>query len=1041
MGKGMKIIKKLMIGMLAVLVLAGTAVTLFYVFGESGETAPERSPRISEAEPISTGNVFEAETDKAAWLASMPPAGSGGVWQFFPSIPFAAEPGDTVTLSVPALGFLAWESDSGLADIEFTDERIEADRAIASFVKPEGLFLVWASYEYVSQESEGIMLINPDRFEDGAVQLNTNNVANWPTATNPLRLAYGMFNNSYIDVINFIGLESDATITTHNFFAMTGGSDQPNHPSSAGAGAAFHGLIYRLSSPTGENRSFTMQTPLTPDPDFNSDNPDGYAMQRSFIGPRFFPQGMIDADPPLGFMPTVVVTFNFSINIAWPDRYNEVSIPVLENGQPVYIDDIQQFHPPGTVLERAGGSINVPIEFVVLPQPNIFRENNRPLPLGMDGVYYGHRQTAPGVWITDGHDTRVNVVIVDSASPNFPRPIPNPGTPPAIGEIFWAFTIRTYAGDGRGGGVDIRFPTPARVENNANPELDLVLSNRPTTTAQIGTVGDITGPITFGVGENQRFVIRLSAFMRHPNADILEQEIGFTEQYFELTILPRPRFGLMDGETAVFGLDALTHMMADQTSADNEPDESTTVTRDTIVAAGLPARPDGGYTNWTFSWDYSEPWTTPPTSTAAGIPGPQLPAPDPITGRSDFTNSLPPGLSFRGRAPGWNGYVDNIMLGRAAFDLIGVPPAGTFGRFIIGFEVDSFRETDNLNIQTAERAEFELIIWPRTYLNASTRPTVGAHIRRVDSAGEPEQTIAFIEGANFLQWENRRAVIPGTMGIVSIPSTEFIRWEHNRFMTQPSNIPSIGGPVGDNVVASLDPNGLPIYNQLPGQQGHTQFTGHARTASHNLMTMRMPAPWDSHNGFYNPYAPPANVYIEGIVSTNPPRIVFDGLPGRVELPEGRSVRIENAGDSGDNRDFRWEMFPSLQPEASFAGLSPTLLQSNNFLSVLQIAPTVASPPNEPYQFTVSVFLQGGMRMDFPLELLILGRPGAGDINLDGRIDYWDLLLLARHFEGEPLTGQSYENARDIIPGSTSVGLGHLTTFRRIFGIREVNVPS
>ena len=82
-----------------------------------------------------------------------------------------------------------------------------------------------------------------------------------------------------------------------------------------------------------------------------------------------------------------------------------------------------------------------------------------------------------------------------------------------------------------------------------------------------------------------------------------------------------------------------------------------------------------------------------------------------------------------------------------------------------------------------------------------------------------------------------------------------------------------------------------------------------------------------------------------------------------------------------------------------------------------------------------------MRLDFPLELIILGRPGAGDVNLDGRIDYWDLLLLARHFEGEHLTGQSYENARDIIPGSTSVGLGHLTTFRRIFGIREVNVPS
>ena len=944
MGKGMKLLRNTLIGLLAVICVAAAAVTLVTVFGDPRETATlERNPPDrGREEMLTTGNVFESDTDRFVWLASMPSESEVETWQFFPSIPVEAEPGDVVTLSVPALGFLSWESDSGLADIEFFDERIEADRAIASFAVPDGLFLVWASYEYISQESEGVMLIHPDGFEHGSLPMPFNpdhagvplNYENLPTASNPLRMSFGMFNNRYREIIRLVGFPDDAVAESESFYASSGGGG----PRDGGPG--MHGLTTHFG-----NNVFTIETPIMPNPE--------YPMERAYIGPHWFPQGMIDGDASLGWMPEVVANFTFTINITWPDLYNTVSIPQLDgDDNPIFIDGVQQFHQPGTIVVRPGGGEDVPVAFTVLPQPNIFRTDNMPLPIGMDDVFYGHRQLPDLSWTTVGHDTRINVEILDSTNAAFPPPASGPDLLPQ-NSIFWAFTIRPDYGSHQ---LDARFPAPDPVQNNQDPTLDLVLRYRPTTVAEYGNVGGNNVPVTFGVGENQRFVIRLSAFMRHPSAvvggfDPGHREIGFAEQHFELTILPRPRFGLMDDNNAVFGLDALAHMMEDQSSAGNEPDESTSITRDTIVVAGLPARPDGGYTNWRFSWDFSEPWSIPPTSAAAGIPGPeQFPVPDTITGRSNFENNLPPGLSFRSRAPDWNGVVDNIMLGRATFDLIGVPPAGTFGRFIIGLEVDSFLEYDNLNIQTAERAEFELIIWPRTYLNASTRPTVGSHVRRVNSAGEPEQTIAFIEGETFLQWENRRAVMPGTMGIVSIPSTEFIRWEHNRHMTQPSNIPRIGGPVGTNVVESLDPNGLPIYNQLPGQQGHTRFTGHARTPSlsHNLMTMRMPVPWDSHNGYYDPYAPPANVFIEGVVSTNPPRIVFDGLPGRVELSEGRSIRVENAGDSGDNRAFRWDMFPSLQPEAGFAGLNPTLLESNNFLSVLQIAPTAASPPNEPY---------------------------------------------------------------------------------------------
>ncbi|MCL2217752.1 MAG: dockerin type I repeat-containing protein [Defluviitaleaceae bacterium] len=1045
----MKLLRNTLIGLLAVICVAATAVTLMTVFGDDSATLERRPPDRTQGEALSTGNVFEVVSDPLVWQDSVYAPEEGEAWRFFPEIPLGVQPGDTVILNIPSSGFLTWEF--SLPDLEFSDEPSNADYVRASFVVPEEPVAVWALYEY---NPHGVESISNNLVEHGGLPIGPDVplIVSIPITrqTTNVQLSFGMWGNRYEDRLyliddpdNFGFTAPDVSAASPLFDAFMGGGGPGGH------GPGHHGLRF-----TNLGRNISVAT-------FWNEHEE----RNTTIEP--FDWGEIGVgEPGLGDLPDFVTTFTFPIDISWTEdegRYEP------NPDYPAWLDEYETIPDPNVPdeiwvenpLRRVRQTVNATL--VVLPLPIInegsFRDAGnvtirpaaRPMLDGMQGVHYGGstRQMLDSndepmydtlgnpilEWVTDGHFTSVGVYIpawddnpATNPWPNLAGVFPETGLPDPNSGLTWVFSVRTSMSGAAGAApVDQRFVPPERVAD-ARPTFDVILRNLPT---EYDTTNGIDQPLTptagnntagtFGVGR-VTFVLRLAAFVPHPEratvpAGMPVRPIGFIEREFHLDILPRPQFGLSAGE-GIINLDAtaLGHMMADQTLGSDEPAEDLAMVRDTIWATGLPASADGGYTMWRFTYDFEKP-------RAGSDGGPQRLFPDQTATGSGFTSNLPPGLNLTYLTQA-NGSLD-VMLGRAKFDLTGVPTPDTFGRFTVGVEVDSFLEP-NKNIRTYERAEFELIIWPRTYMHLNTVPTgMGGHVRRVDANGVPEQTTEFVQSpANSSRFELTRAVMPGTMGIISAQDTNFVRWEFQPIEQLATNLNlEIGGTVGTNA----------------GAPGHTQYTGHLRTAEHNFMTMRMPVPMNGNS--YDPYfhvsnnAPTigADVLIRGVRST-PPSIIFAGEPGRVDLPDPRGFQIVNGGEAGDQRPFRWVILPGNEPDA---GLGLTFAGSNAVGGLVFINPTMPTRPGEPYEFTLSAFLQGTMRIDFPLSIAVTGRPGRGDINLDGRIDYWDLILLARHFEGETLTGQSLENAD--IDGNGSVTLADLTYFRRIFGIREVGI--
>jgi len=169
MGKGMKIFRKFMIGMLATLVLVGGAVTLFYIFGDNDGVAPERNPRVRDvrgdalresdaADGYDFSLVDEPGTDFRFWQRVSSVSEDTGYWQFYPIMPWNILPGETAVLSVSATNFRGWEVDTDFAHVELFDEHFDENNAFVSFIMPEDEVSIIALYSdeipYINFDSQ-----------------------------------------------------------------------------------------------------------------------------------------------------------------------------------------------------------------------------------------------------------------------------------------------------------------------------------------------------------------------------------------------------------------------------------------------------------------------------------------------------------------------------------------------------------------------------------------------------------------------------------------------------------------------------------------------------------------------------------------------------------------------------------------------------------------------------------------------------------------------------------------------------------------------
>ena len=1090
MGKGMKLLRNIMLGVLLLVCAAVTTVIVLNVNSGGDDGSAVRG--CCHSTTLAALVVHETE-DSFVRQSALQRRSGDELWHYFPVIPEAAA-GDTVKLSVLTRGFVAWGSN--VESIEFTNEPSNADFTRVSFVVPEGDFSVWAYYEEVEQEHEGVFIFNPEGIDYGDAGVHPGvfwpedgcpsyphrcaNIYDCPIRCGLTMLSFGMFGSHYSDRVNLTGFPDDAVVQIRNYTANV-----------AGQGGAVFGHLYGvfiegLHNDDGE-----------PEPGWDASISGGTLGTIDSIGGSFRVRGIPEPIP--GVPPISVISFNFEIRVDWEEEVHytvqvDVTVPLLDgNGDPVLIDGI----PQTTTEQRNEDRVRIEprrferdVEFTILPRPEINsrdREiwqtlpppaqwvlNPDRMPEGVVGETYGgvtpafascqnpdcndpgHVDYNPGCTIIahrilNTHDTRIDVMVHhQEAFPPSPRS-PDHGTPwDRLGGLQWHWYVENNAYDPG------FFRTPALVSDRS-PIMD-VLSEYAFTEDRVITL-----------------TIRLRASAPHPNIILnpVHSDIGIVEETFEITILPRPEFttavdGLLHAMDATLAYRPVPWPAGSENLFAREPNTM-------LVGSGAATRPDSDPDNginpllWVESSGENrvEHWfnNIADVNSRTWLDGTGYE--DSIFARTFFTTGfpvdddgdltdnwrvnlnntqLPDGLYFVG-GDGSRLLSEFTSGSNPMITISGIPTQ--VGRFPITVTFDSLMN-ENLNLRTVETREFDLIVWPRTYLNITMgatgspegqplrgfvrqvisrdalgntlRDAYGNPIVQLDAQGRPApELIDELERPpfEFLQYRDRRAVMPGSIGIIShTTGADFVRWEHNAvppFPAQnPPNLPGVGGPVGTN---------LPELIGADAATGHTNLTGYWNTSDpgRHFLAIRMPAPMETVAGVqrYNPLAAPADVYISGFPLAEPPRIeamlssgfvgalnptgVTPLIPGRVGGAYQNMIRLRSGMGDGNTNLINWQ---EVGNTLEMLNLDLDSLGDRAFLEG-----TAISGGGLTYNFTIGVTLPGTMRVDRAVSLFIdFPLDGWGDVNGRDGVNYADLILLGQYLMGTNTEEINFVNA-------------------------------
>ncbi|MCL2279547.1 MAG: hypothetical protein FWC20_09105 [Oscillospiraceae bacterium] len=935
MKKGMKLLRNMIIGLLVVICAVAAVVVVITVFGDGNEATMERRP----VERVrATGVVHEAE-DSLNLQTSLQRRLGESYWRYYPSIPDEAMPGDIVNISVPALGFVAWEAESLYSEVKIMDEISTADFIRASFVVPEEAFAVRALYTDTFDSGEGVFIFNYEAIEEGQAEIR-------PDATETVYLRYGMFENDYRDFITFggIGNLEQFDFRVEDFYAFIGDA--------AGVGAHIHGLSARPGPVLdGSGRGVIVEG---------------------------FPSGQVHDYPlPPDAPPRVVTIFTFDVVMSWaieeevePERPNMISNPNFDPDLPVGPGNPEQIQ-DGTIPAVRELVVNDRatrrVQFTILPQPII---RPRIMQDGMVGVQYGG---------TEAHGTRIGVDVLDLLNPNFPDPPVDLDSddPFERAGLIWRWGIIHD--------TDYYWPNPPKI-TDGNPQADILIRPNPLTP-------NIIPPTSPGIIP---FTLELLAFAPHPeqNPTIL-RHIGTVRQSFEITILPRPEFvtgstGLahtMDAtlrftpelmeENGVPMLDSSGHPIVIQY---NEPH-----TRLLVDDNDVPILNAGGDFVWLghslATPENQQGHTYQQTIRAKGFH-------QNIDWNWSY-DTLPAGLQFD-RSPGsfnpvFMGAEGTGGFGEDIFGINGTPR--TFGTKTFTVTYDSMND-DNLNVRVEIPRTFTLIIWPRTYLHINMGAFQRGFVRQMGENGIADNFNENID-SEARMYMHRHAVMPGNLGMISFDVGSFVRWEHEFSATQHSNLPPIGGP------SSARPTTAAANWQ--------QQTGHFRTPTHNHMVMRMPVTTTTQNNVatYDPDNHFTEVFIRGFTGIEEPYITLEQGHGEVGRTFDRSLQIRAqdigvvGGTPPDNRPIFWEIIshPEIEYPDHGCGINLSIDPDAGRTSTLTEVPTRAGI----YTFTIGVNLRGTMRIDRTFSVIVNPRPDVmlGDVNNDRVVNLADFMLLAR----------------------------------------------
>jgi len=296
----------------------------------------------------------------------------------------------------------------------------------------------------------------------------------------------------------------------------------------------------------------------------------------------------------------------------------------------------------------------------------------------------------------------------------------------------------------------------------------------------------------------------------------------------------------------------------------------------------------------------------------------------------------------------------------------------------------------NINNPAAQEQEtFDLRIWPRTYLYVNT-----ANKSYVSRVGEKNAADIGIEWTTWppvdtpatMLYRDRRAVMPGTKGVISIDTfgVGFVRWEVET-----------GHPTSNSVVIGGGRHGAPDI----GNWGHR--------GQNSYVEILMPAVINAAL----PFTANRDVYIQGF--SQPELKVEASLSVGTVGDSTYSSTIYVNGDLGSGPiTLNWDIVNGPLPT------NLMILASNNFTTSLIVMPgRQIGEPSGLFPITIGVNLPGTMRIDGDFTILINPTPGIliGDVTGKDGVNLADLIMLSMYIAEEPGVVLNNPQAAFIVP--------------------------
>jgi len=963
-----------MIGLLVTICAIAAVVTIIHLGGSgtTGDVQPRdriRNNTVSEEpdEPETDDFIQDEGEDFRFWQRASTVQKETGLWQYYPIIPWNVLPGETVELGVSKLGFKGWEADSKYAPVEFFDERSDEEQTYISFIMPDERVSIAALYEneiprinYDNQRSAVMSMV--DMHEYGALPVPASD-----DPPPPLRPQPDVIVDMPIPAI--VGMPYNVRL-----FPPVGVTDNGN-------------LDWRFDFPAALDWMTWTYTPDAVDAlgvqigGGRLHNKTGTFPTESG-GPYLFSVEIWNTDTG-----RIIDMYNFRISVRRPGALPELfttEVPDAMVGVDYFVLFNTGFFPVGSTWDWSTfGGTGLPDSLELWWDVLDYSRGGirgRPTVEDLENPNYSFQVSIdPTVDTTLLHPEVGEVVsdvfrikVWEQPVITTPLVIPPPAGPPPFklldgianaNGVEQEYSV-TFNGSGPIGSdattdAIVGVGWTWRVTGGSLPP-GLDIPPPPAVPPAAGTSAVLGGyPMAAAAGE-YTFTIRFMA-----NQNLLQ---GWVEQTYSIKILQPPRFATLPG--LAYGMEG----PADASEPLEEPDWYT-------APIDIVDFPSG--TKWT--------WSISAGSLPSGLG--LIPA-LPVSGIINEPN-IPGALSYP-----------------CPLDLSGVPGSASFGDYNFTIELKCM-EPGNSNIDGATVSqEFNVKIWPRTYLHISMLGIGNrGYVRRdnnnpADNTGDPGWAgLNAWTAGEAGRYEGKRAIMPGERGIISTNSGGgFVRWEVSpNYNAQGTNDIPLTYSVASRLVNIGGPDST---NSAGVRTGYGIFPAPPAAGQHGYVIINMPiVPFPSSRSEYG-----GDVFIRA-ESVGTGRPVITGLPdSRFALRNGMegalydaTITIGSNDMGGGPNPMKWQVIPE-------GALPPGLRLDDNpgNRTMIEGIPTQTGT----YEFTIRMTLPGTMIIERDYSITITPWDGLGDVNNDGVVDLRDLVLLIRYQDDKSLGAQmNMRNAR------------------------------